>query len=252
MKQNQIKGISWAALALVFLPALAEAQILGTAESFGVLAGSAVTNTGPSEVYGNLGVWPGTAITGFPPGLVIDGTIHNSDAVAQQAQDDLTAGYNTLAGLAVDTVLTGQDLGGLTLVAGVYFFESSAQLTGNLILDAQGDPDAQFVFQIGSTLTTASNASVSFINGGDGCNLYWQVGSSATLGTNTDFSGHIVALTSITMTTGATIFDGAALARNGAVTMDSNTIATCAVPEPLTLLLASPALALLARKRRKA
>jgi type VI secretion system secreted protein VgrG len=198
---------------------------LGTAQSFAVLGGSTVTNTNPTTVEGNLGVYPGLAVTGFPPGLVIGGTIHAADQVALQAQNDTTTAYNTLAGEAPTLDLTGQDLGGKTLVAGVYSFSSSAQLTGALTLDAQGDPSATFVFQIGSTLTTASNSSVVVINGATDCNIYWQVGSSATLGTTTAFKGNIVALTSITLVTGATV-SGRALARNGAVTMDTNTIST--------------------------
>ena len=201
------------------------AVALGTAESFAVLGGSTVTNTGPTVVSGNLGVSPGSAVTGFPPGIVVPpGTIHSADAVALQAQSDVVIAYNDLAGRASNFDLTGQDLGGLTLVPGVYTFSSSAQLTGTLTLDAQGNPDAEFIFQIGSTITTASNSSVNVINGADGCNVYWQVGSSATLGTNTAFTGNILALTSITLVTNATIMDGRALARNGAVTMDSNQV----------------------------
>ena len=156
--------------------------------------------------------------------------MHAADAVALQAQNDLTTAYNAAAGLAPTQNLTGQDLGGLTLTPGVYFFSSSAQLTGTLTLNDLGDPNAQFVFQIGSTLTTASNSSVVTINGGSmpGCNVFWQVGSSATLGTGTAFEGHILALTSITLNTGATILDGSALARNGAVTLDTNSF----VPKP--------------------
>ncbi|MHB1006727.1 MAG: ice-binding family protein [Chloroflexota bacterium] len=210
-------------------PSMATAPTLGTAASFAVMGGSTVTNTGPTTVNGDLGVSPGSAVTGFPPGSVTGGTIHAADAVATQAQSDVTTAYNSLAGQACTTDLTGQDLGGKTLTAGVYCFSSSAQLTGALTLDAQGDAGAVFVFKIGSTLTTASGSSVLMINGGSPCNVYWQVGSSATLGTTTTFLGNLLALTSITLNTGAGV-SGRALARNGAVTMDTNNVsqATCA------------------------
>jgi hypothetical protein len=194
---------------------------LGTAASFGVLAGSTVTNTGSSSVSTNVGVWDGSAITGFPPG-VYGGALHEADAVAQQAQTDLVTAYNTLAGLPCDFDLTDTDLGNQVLEPGVYCYSSSAQLTGPLVLDTLGLEDPLFVFKIGSELTTASDSSVSFV-GGTSCNVYWQVGSSATLGTGTAFVGNIVALTSITLNTGATL-SGRALARNGAVTLDTNTI----------------------------
>ena len=246
MKQHSVVAI--AALFIFGLNTQGGAITLGTAGSFAVLAGSTATNTGPSILTGDLGVSPGNAITGFPPGTVI-GATHAADAVALQAQNDLTTAYNTLAGLAVTQTLTGYDLGGMSLVPGVYFYSSSAQLTGNLTLNAKGNPNALFVFQIGSTLTTASNSLVNVINGGNDCNVYWQIGSSATLGTTTSFVGHILALTSITMNTGATILDGSALARNGAVTLQSNTITCCSsdqgggngggggngVPEPTSL-----------------
>ena len=201
---------------------------LGTAETFAVVGGQAVTNTGPTTVLGNLGVSPGLAVTGFPPGMVSGGVIHAGDPVALQAQADITTAYNSVAGLACDHDLTGQDLGGQTLTPGVYCFSSSAQLTGALTLNAEGNPDAVFAFQIGSTLTTASNASVITTNGAQSCNTVWQVGSSAALGTTTTFVGNILALTSITLATGAQV-DGRALARNGAVTMDNNHVemATC-------------------------
>jgi len=229
---------------LAFASSAAAAIGLGTADSFAVLGGSTVTNTGSTTVVGDLGVSPGTAVTGFPPGLVgPPGTIHAADAVALQAQTDVTTAYNNAAGQAFTTDLTSQDLGGLTLTPGVYRFSTSAQLTGTLTLNGQGNPDAEFLFQIGSTLTTASNSSVSLINGAQSCNVFWQVGSSATLGTSTSFSGTILALTSITATTGATV-DGRLLARNGAVTLDTNTIAksTCADTDekpPICVLTAS-------------
>jgi type VI secretion system secreted protein VgrG len=204
---------------------------LGTANYFAVLAGSTITSTGASVINGgNVGLSPGTAITGFPPATITPPfTTFVADAVALQAQNDLTAAYNTAAGLAPNQILTGQDLGGLTLTPGVYFFASSAQLTGVLTLNNEGRPDAVFVFQIGSTLTTASDSSVVTINDGSitgltpGISVFWQIGSSATLGTGTDFEGNILANTSITANTGATI-DGRLLAENGAVTLDDNTI----------------------------
>jgi hypothetical protein len=220
----------------------ATAPTLGTAASFAVLGGSTVTNTGATTVNGNLGVSPGSAVTGFPPGIVNGGTIHAADAVAAQAQSDANTAYNSLAGQPCDFSLTGQDLGGKTLVSGVYCFSSSAQLTGSLTLNGQGNPNAVFIFQIGSTLTTASASSVLLINGAQSCNVFWQVGSSATLGTGTAFAGSIIALTSNTLTTGARV-NGRALARNGAVTLDTNQVsspvcgtpATVTAPGPLTL-----------------
>jgi len=237
--------IRLAITALAVIPPQAKAVFidLGTAGNFAVLAGSNVTNTGPTLINGgNVGVSPGSAITGFPLGVIVPPfTTHAADAVALQAQNDLTTAYNAAAGLAPTQDLTGQNLGGLTLVPGVYHFASSAQLTGTLTLNDQGNPNAPFVFQIGSTLTTASGSSVVTINGGamPGCNVFFQVGSSATVGTATAFEGHILANTSITLNTGSTILDGSALARNGAVTLDSNSITNCVspVPEPATMTL---------------
>jgi hypothetical protein len=222
-------------IALLFTPSEASAQTLGTAANFGVLAGSTVTNTGASQISGNVGVSPGSAIVGFPPGTVTGGTIHANDAVAQQAQNDLTTAYNAVAALPCNTDLTGQDLGGQTLVPGVYCFATAAQLTGTLTLNAQGNPNAQFFFKIGSTLTTASNSVVQVINGGSNCNVFWQIGSSATIGTATTMAGNILALTSITATTGANV-SGRLLARNGAVTLDTNHVSACtSTCSPLTL-----------------
>ncbi|MDX6539441.1 MAG: hypothetical protein QOI71_1051 [Gaiellales bacterium] len=198
---------------------------LATAQSFVVLAGSTVTNTGPSVLNGNLGVAPGTALTGFALPTVVNGATHAADAVAAQAQIDLTTAYDATAAQAVapGNDLTGTDLGNRVLKTGAYRFASSAQLTGALTLDAEGDPAAQFVFEIGSTLTTASASSVVLLNGASPCNVYWQVGSSATLGTTTAFQGNVMALTSISVNNGATVI-GRLLARNGAVTLDNNVL----------------------------
>lgn len=226
------------------------AGLLGSAQSFAVLAGSTLTNTGGTDIVGNAGVWPGSAVTGFPPGIM-HGTMHAADAVAALAQADVTIAFNTLASMAPTADLTGIDLGMLVLTPGTYFFASSAQLTSDLVLDAQGNPDALFVFQIGSTLTTASNASVLIINAADACNVYWQVGSSATLGTGTAFQGNILAMASITLNTNASIVDGRALARTGAVTLDSNNIVAGCIPSPgaaAVLLLLGPGT--MVRRRR--
>jgi hypothetical protein len=209
--------------------AAATAVDLGTAGSFGVLAGTTVTNTGNSVISGDLGVSPGTAVTGFPPGRVL-GANHEADAVAGQAQSDLTTAYNVVA-RQPPTEQISADLAGRTLTTGVYDAPSSMGLTGELTLDAQGDPSAVFVFQAGSTLTTASGSHVTLTNGAQSCNVFWQVGSSATLGTGSSFQGTILALTSISAGTSATIV-GRLLARNGAVTLDDNTITqpNCATP----------------------
>jgi hypothetical protein len=223
--------LGFAALLYFSSPSLAQIS-LGTAETFGVLGGSTVTNTGACVVSGNLGVSPGTSVTGFPPGIVMPpSTIHANDAVAVQAQIDLTTAYNAILSTPALVDLTGMDLGGLTLTPGVYSFASSAQLTGTLTLDALGDPNAVFVFKIGSTLTTAIGSSILVVNGGSNCNVFWQIGSSATLGPATAFAGNILAFTSITANTAANV-SGRALARNGAVTLDSNNVAVCP-PAPL-------------------
>ena len=237
LKFKRIGVLAILALVAVFTTnRLALAQVapsLGQADGFAVLAGSAVSSTNATAVTGDIGVSTGTAIDGFPPGT-LTGTKHSNDATAQGAQSDLTTAYNTLAGEACNTDLTGSDLGGRTLAPAVYCFSSSAGLTGTLTLDAQNHANAVWVFKIGSTLTTATDSSVVIINGGSGCNVFWQVGSSATLGTATAFEGNIVALTSITMVAGATS-TGRILARNGAVTMDGDSVSVCAQQMPVTL-----------------
>ena len=201
--------------------ASATAVPLGTAHSFAVLAGAGVTNTGPTTVTGDLGTYPTTSMTGTAS-LTVHGTNHHGDSVTQTAKTALVAAYNTAAGEGPTSPIVA-DLGGQTLGPGVYNSASSIGLTGTLTLDAHGNPNAKFVFQAGSKLTTASASKVALVNGAQACNVYWQIGSSATLGTGSSFRGTILALTSITVTTGATI-KGRLLARNGAVTLDTNTI----------------------------
>ena len=221
-----------AILALASFPLHSQAAVvLGAAGGFAVLAGSTATNTGASIINGgNVGVSPGTSLTGFLPGVIQPPfTTHSADATSLAAQADLTIAYNAAAGLPMTQDLTGVNLGGLTLLPGVYKFSSSAQLTGALVLDANNDPNAEFVFQIGSTLTTAAGSSVSVINNVvvQPCIVFWQVGSSATLGAGNQFQGHILALASITVGAGTAIVSGSTLARTGAVTLDTDAITGC-------------------------
>jgi hypothetical protein len=206
-----------------FPPSPGPVQGLAGLASFEVLAGSAATNTGASVIAGDVGVWPGTSLTGFGAPALISGLLHAGDFVAQAAQAALTTAYNDAAGRAGAVALTG-DIGGQTLTPGVYVASSSLGITGTLILDAQGNPDAVWVFQIGSTLTTAvNNSNVIVINGGADQNVFWQVGSSATLNGGTIFAGVLMAQASITVNAGVTV-NGQLLARTGAVTLDDDTI----------------------------
>ncbi|TKA65270.1 hypothetical protein B0A49_11222, partial [Cryomyces minteri] len=215
-------GLSTLTVGLL-LAAFADAQLtLGSASSFSVLGASTVTSTGLTVLTGDVGVSPGTAITGFPPG-VFTGTLHSADAVALAAQADAHTAYNAAAGLAPTQSLTGQDLGGLTLGPGVYNFASSGGLTGVLTLDAGGNANAQFVFQFGSTITTATASQVVLINGAKPCNVFWQVGSSATLGTGTMFAGNVIALASVTANSNV-MAQGGLFALNAAVTMINDQI----------------------------
>lgn len=209
---------------------------LGTAAPFAVLAGTGISNTGATTITGDVGLSPGSSITGSP---TVNGATDVDNAAAVQAKSDLTTAYNSAASAASTSNLTGQDLGNKNLSPGVYTFSSSAQLTGPLTLSGNG----VFIFQIGSTLTTASGATVLLVNGAQACNVFWQVASSATLGTTTHFQGTLMAYTSISLDTGANILDGRALAQTGAVTLDDNQITaptTCTAPVATSTPTATP------------
>jgi hypothetical protein len=214
--------LGMAAFLLVGLPA--HAQLLGTAASFAVLGATPnVTNTGPSVIVGNVGVWPALSITGFPPGIIVPGTgaLHPGDAIAQQAQTDSTAAYLVLAGLVSAPIAPA--LGGQVLTPGIYN-AGAANLTGVLTLNGAG----LYVIQT-TSLTTASGPGASIVNligGASPCDVFWQVGSSASLGTFSAFSGNILALTSITVGTSANL-QGRALAQTGTVTLDSDAVTAC-------------------------
>ncbi|MEX0825898.1 MAG: ice-binding family protein [Acidimicrobiia bacterium] len=221
------KVVVMIAVPLVFGALAAFAAVapgLGTAGDFAVLAGSAISNTGPTTITGDVGIHPGDAssVTGFGS-VTLNGDLHTADGVALSAKNDLVTAYNTAAGSGpVSTI--GTELGGATLLPGVYdSADGTFEITGTLILNAEGDPDAVFVFLTESTLKSATGAVVSIINSGQACNVFWQVGSSATIEAGTTFRGNILALESITLVTGASV-EGRVLARNGAVTMDTNTI----------------------------
>lgn len=229
------------ATVLVLAPAAFAAQGpvgLGTAGSFAVLAGSGITNTGPTTITGDIGTFPTPAETGMGS-VTLTGTNHDADAVTQGAKSDLQSAYTDAAGRTPVTNVP-VELGGSTLLSGVYTSPTFG-LTGTMTLDAQGDPNAEFIFQAGSSLITASDSRVQLINGAQACNVVWQVGSSATFGTGTDFVGDVLVRTSITAQTGAT-FHGRLLAADGAVTLDTNTItvSTCSAVSPTPTATATP------------
>ncbi len=214
-----IAAIGGLAVAPMVFAAGPAAPGLGTAGSFAVLAGAGITNTGATTINGDVGTFPTTTETGFGS-VTLSGTDHAGDAVTQGAKTDLTTAYNTAAGSG-PTIPVVADLGGQTLVPGVYNSASTLGLTG--ILTLSGTSSDVWIFQAGSSLTTASGSSVVLTGGATSCNVFWQIGSSATIGTGSAFKGTIMALTSITVTTGASI-EGRALARNGTVTLDTNAI----------------------------
>ncbi|MCB1209295.1 MAG: DUF3494 domain-containing protein [Verrucomicrobiales bacterium] len=234
MKLPYLLSVLLATIPLLASSVCAQSVDLGTATSFAVVGGSGITNTGATTVTGDVGSFPTISQTGFGPGansVTLNGTNFGGNAVTQQAKNDMVTAYNDAFGRSANVVFAPAfDLGGSTLVAGVYNDPSSFAITGVLTLDAQGNPNAVWIFQTGSTLVTASNSSIILVNGADGCNVFWQVGTSATLGANTVFIGTILANTSITANTGATV-TGRLLALNGAVTMDTNTIAAAICKE---------------------
>jgi hypothetical protein len=240
-----------AALFLPFHLAGAATVDLGSAASFAILAGTGITTTGPTTVNGDIGSFPNPTMTGFVS-ISLTGSIHHADAVAQAAQLSLSSAY-TDAATRTPLVSFGPvaNLSGMTLLPGVYNGSSSLEFSGTLTLDAAGNPDAFWIFQAGSTLVTAPDSSIRLINGADPCSIFWQVGSSATLGTNSYFAGTIMALASITLNTGTTI-DGRALALNGAVTMDNAFIVApvCSTPEADGRLLLTSFAATIAIRRR--
>ena len=238
LRRLAVPALAASATVLLALGQTASAAIvptvgLATAANYSIIGGQTVTNTGPSVLDKSVGLAPGSAVVGFPPGTVLaPGTIQAANAVSLQAASDLTTAYLDAAGRPVEFTQANPDLTGLTLIPGVYAATAKAplSLSGALVLDGQNNPAAVFIFQTDSTLITASGSSITLINGASECNVFWQVGSSATLGSGSTFVGNIMALTSIAAQTGATI-QGRAMARNGEVTLDNNvfTSTNCAL-----------------------
>ena len=264
------------ALALGFSSAASSTPILGSAQSYAILGGTTVTNTGLTTINGAVGVAPGTAVTGIGA-TTLFGTLHQNDTAAMLAHVDAVAASDYLSSLSFTRDLTGLDLGGMTLTAGIYRIASSAQLTGTLVLDARNTANALFVFQIGSTLTTAGASAVNVINASADTGVFFDVGTSAVLGAGSAFAGNLIAADSITLSASTRLLCGRALALNGAVTLDTNLVSNdCApsgalgttsldggslgfsgvsavaeAPEPATLLLLPLGLAALAMGRKR-
>ena len=208
-------------------PGAGTAPSLGSASRFAILGTSTVTCTNASAVAGDVGVSPGIAITGFDASCTLTGSLHAKDAIADAAHADLLVAFDSLAAVACETNLTGQELGGQTLEPGVYCFDTTAGITGELTLDAGGDADGVWIFQLGTALTTASGSAVTMAGGGNPCNVFWHVGSSATLGTTSSMQGNVLASASVTLTSGSSLV-GRAMAVNAAVTSDANAVSSAA------------------------
>ncbi len=253
-KTSTFSGLSTLLLAVLVACAAphvrAQTIDLGAASTFAVLASTTVTTSGASSVVGDLGVSPSGTIIGFSGGDV-DGVIHLNTGTSYDARQDAYTAFNQLAALAFDQDLSSTDLGDRTLNAGVYSYSSAADFNGMLTLDAQGNEGALFVFQIGTTLTTA-NASFNFVNGASADNVWFQVGSSTTLGANTAFAGTLIADVSQTLATGVTV-NGRVIALTGAITMDASQITLTSIPEPASaaLLVSAAAMMLVASRRRE-
>jgi type VI secretion system secreted protein VgrG len=205
-----------------------KADPINPMNGFAILGATTITNTGFTNIYGNIGLTSGSSVTGFPPGQLSSGSsIHILDAATTAADQDASNSYTSTSAMLPSASLSGQDLGGLTLTPGVFSFASSAQLSGSLLLNFAGENDATFIFQIGVALTTASESTVVVENAGVGDNVLWDIGSSATLGTSSTMIGYLIANQSITLGAGASIACGGAAALNGAVTLDTNTVGAC-------------------------
>lgn len=244
----------WTTMTLLGAYSQADAQILGAAQSFSVLAGNKVTNLGFSTLWGNFGMWRTSNYSPSGAGITTHGGIHMGDLLANQAAFDVINAYNKLGDESYDMDFSGMGLGGMTLYAGVYqSFDPMAFLDGTLTLDARGDPNAQFIFLIDDNMQVASNSSVNIINGGSGVNVYWRVRGRASLGVRSDFAGNVLAMNSIDVRKGARISSGSLLTIKGNIALNSNTIGTAdplAVPEPMTMgLMAVAALAAYRRIR---
>ncbi|MBN2840504.1 MAG: DUF3494 domain-containing protein [Coriobacteriia bacterium] len=232
-------------IAMLAVPAIsmaAEPTVqLGATEDFAILAGTTITNTGDSEILGDVGVSPGSALTGFDT-VTLDGETHSNDALAIEAQTDWVTAYNDAVARPVTTILASPELGGLTLTPGVYSSGGALALTGELFLDGLGDPESVFILRSDSGLTIGAGSVVTLLNGARFCRVFWPVAGSATIGADATFVGHILATTSISLEDGASV-EGQLLAHTGGVTLINNTISNdwCTAATTPTVIPATPA-----------